>query len=111
VLTYAPGLAAIDAALFDRLQASHCVLIDGTFWVEDELPKLGIGQRSARMMGHLPLSGETGSLQQLAALTTSRKILVHINNTNPILIPDSPERQLVENQGVEVGYDGLMFRL
>lgn len=111
VLTYAPGLVAIEAALYDRLQASHCMLIDGTFWTEDELPKLGIGQRSARMMGHLPLSDKTGSLQQLATLSTPRKILVHINNTNPILIPDSLEQKFVKNQGVEVGHDGLMFRL
>jgi pyrroloquinoline quinone biosynthesis protein B len=111
VLTYAPGLVAIEAALYDRLQASHCMLIDGTFWTEDELPKLGIGQRSARIMGHLPLSDKTGSLQQLATLSTPRKILVHINNTNPILIPDSLEQKFVKNQGVEVGHDGLMFRL
>lgn len=111
VLTYAPGLAAIDDAMYRRLEASDCILIDGTFWTEDELPKLGIGTRSARMMGHLPLSGEAGSLRQLATLTTPRKILVHINNTNPILIPDSPERQLVEEQGIKVGYDELMFRL
>jgi pyrroloquinoline quinone biosynthesis protein B len=110
VLTYAPGLAAIDAALHHRFAASSCILIDGTFWTEDELPALGIGKRSAKMMGHLPLSGGAGSLQQLA-MTTPRKILVHINNTNPILLPDSSERQLVEAHGVEVGYDGLMFRL
>jgi pyrroloquinoline quinone biosynthesis protein B len=110
VLTYAPGLAAIDAALYHRFAGSDCILVDGTFWTDDELPALGIGTRSARMMGHLSLSGE-GSLQQLATLKTPRKILVHINNTNPILIPDSPERQAVKNQGVEIGYDGLMFRL
>ena len=111
VLTYAPGLAAIDAALHHRFAVSNCILIDGTFWTEDELPTLGIGTRSARMMGHLPLSGDAGSLQQLATLTKPRKILVHINNTNPILLLDSPEQRIVAEQGVEVGCDGLMFRL
>jgi pyrroloquinoline quinone biosynthesis protein B len=111
VLTYAPGLAAIDTTLHHRFSASDCILIDGTFWLNDELPALGVGSRSALQMGHLPLSGETGSLKYLAQLATPRKILVHINNTNPILIPDSPQRQLVERQGVEIGYDGLTVTL
>mgnify|MGYP002777133607 CR=1 FL=1 len=111
VFTYAPGLAAMDQAMRHRLESSDCFLVDGTFWTNDELPKLGIGTRSALQMGHLPLSGEAGSLNQLAQLKTPRKILVHINNTNPILIPDSSERQIVESQGIEIGYDGLMFKL
>lgn len=110
-LTYAPGLAAIDETMQHRLNASDCILIDGTFWTNDELPALGVGSRSARQMGHLPLSGEGGSLEELARLTTPRKILVHINNTNPILIPNSSERQAVGSQGVEIGWDGLMFEL
>jgi pyrroloquinoline quinone biosynthesis protein B len=110
-LTYAPGLGAIDEAMQHRFNASDCILIDGTFWTNDELPALGVGSRSALQMGHLPLSGEGGSLQELARLTTPRKILVHINNTNPILIPDSSQRQAVGSQGVEIGCDGLMFEL
>jgi pyrroloquinoline quinone biosynthesis protein B len=110
-LTYAPGLAEIDEAMQHRFNASDCIAIDGTFWTNDELPALGVGARSALQMGHLPLSGERGSLQQLEGLTKPRKILVHINNTNPILIPNSPERQAVESQGVEIGCDGLMFAL
>jgi pyrroloquinoline quinone biosynthesis protein B len=111
ILTYAPGLASIDEAMQRRLNASDCILIDGTFWTNDELPALGIGSRSALQMGHLPLSGEEGSLKKLAQTTTPRKILVHINNTNPILIPDSSERQIVESKGIEIGDDGLMFTL
>ena len=111
VLTYAPGLGAIDKSLQRRFEASDCILIDGTFWTNDELPALGIGGRSALQMGHLPLSGVGGSLEQLAQLKTPRQILVHINNTNPILIPDSFERQTVESQGIEIGWDGLMFTL
>lgn len=111
VLTYAPGLAAIDDTMQQRFESSDCILIDGTFWTNDELPAMGVGTRSALQMGHLPLSGEEGSLSKLAQLSTSRKILVHINNTNPIHIPDSPERKTVEDQGIEIGYDGLMFTL
>jgi pyrroloquinoline quinone biosynthesis protein B len=111
VITYTPGLAVIDEAMRSRFEASDCILVDGTFWTNDELPALGIGSRTALQMGHLPLSGEDGSLKQLAKLSTSRKILVHINNTNPILLTNSPERQLVETAGVEVGYDGLTLKL
>ncbi|MBE9010898.1 pyrroloquinoline quinone biosynthesis protein PqqB [Pseudanabaenaceae cyanobacterium LEGE 13415] len=111
VLTYAPGLAAIDQSLQHRFEASDCILIDGTFWTNDELPAMGVGTRSALQMGHLPLSGADGSLKTLESLSTPRKILIHINNTNPIHIPDSPERRMVEAQGVEIGYDGLMFTL
>jgi pyrroloquinoline quinone biosynthesis protein B len=109
VLTYAPGLAAIDQSLRDRLEASDWILIDGTFWTQDELPALGIGSRSALQMGHLPLSGAGGSLEQLAELKTPHKVLVHINNTNPILLPDSLERQTVIRQGIEIGTDGMTF--
>jgi pyrroloquinoline quinone biosynthesis protein B len=111
ILTYAPGLADIDSNLYQRFERSDCILIDGTFWTDDELPAQGFSQRSALQMGHLPLSGKSGSLQQLSQLTKPRQILVHINNTNPILLPDSWQRQAVKQQGVEVGYDGLMFQL
>lgn len=110
-LTYAPGMGSINTELRKRFENSDCILIDGTFWTNDELPKLGIGTRTAKAMGHLPLSGNGGSLSQLANITTPRKILVHINNTNPILIPNSHERQVVENNGVEIGYDGLTIKL
>jgi len=111
VLTYTPGLAAIDQTMQHRFEASDCILVDGTFWTNDELPAMGVGTRSALQMGHLPLSGEDGSLKKLERLSKPRKILVHINNTNPIHIPDSPERRTVEAQNVEIGYDGLMFTL
>lgn len=111
VLTYAPGLAAIDQTMQQRFESSDCILIDGTFWTNDELPAMGVGTRSALQMGHLPLSGKEGSLSKLEPLTTPRKILVHINNTNPIHIPDSPERRSVQHQGIEIGYDGLTLTL
>ena len=111
ILTYVPGLARIDDGVLARFAASDLVLVDGTFWRNDELEVLGISARSARDMGHLPLSGPGGTLEALARLERPRKALVHINNTNPILLEDSPERAAVVRAGVEVAYDGLEVEL
>ena len=111
VLTYVPGLARLDDDVIARFAASDVVLVDGTFWRNDELADLGITTRSARDMGHLPLSGPGGTLEALALLERPRKALVHINNTNPILLEDSPERAAVLRAGVEVAYDGLEVEL
>jgi pyrroloquinoline quinone biosynthesis protein B len=111
VATYVPGLASLDDDVVARFAASDLVLVDGTFWRDDELPRLGISDRSARDMGHVPLSGPGGSLEVLAALARPRTALVHINNTNPILLEDSAERQEVVRAGVEVAYDGLEVEL
>jgi pyrroloquinoline quinone biosynthesis protein B len=107
VVTYVPGLARLDDAVLSRLASSDLVLVDGTFWRDDELARLGISQRTAHDMGHVPLSGQGGTLEALARLKRPRKALVHINNTNPILLEDSPERDAVVQAGVEVAYDGL----
>lgn len=107
VVTYTPGLAELDNKVLERFESSDCILVDGTFWSDQELLDLGIGARTARAMGHIPLSGSNGSLESLAKLSRPRKILIHINNSNPILIPDSAERQIIEAAGIEVGYDGL----
>jgi pyrroloquinoline quinone biosynthesis protein B len=111
VATYVPGLARLDDAVLSRFAASDLVLVDGTFWRDDELGRLGISARSAREMGHVPLSGPGGTLEALAGLQRPRKALVHINNTNPILLEDSPEREAVLRAGVEVAYDGLEVQL
>jgi len=107
VLTYVPGLARLDDDVLGRMAASDVVLVDGTFWRDDELARLGISDRTARQMGHVPLSGDDGSLRALAALERPRVVLVHINNTNPILLERSPERETVLRAGVEIGDDGL----
>jgi pyrroloquinoline quinone biosynthesis protein B len=107
VVTYVPGLARLDEGVLTRFATSDLVLVDGTFWRDDELARLGISTRSARDMGHLPLSGAGGTLEALARLEGPRKVLVHINNTNPILLDDSSEREAVHRAGVEVAYDGL----
>jgi pyrroloquinoline quinone biosynthesis protein B len=111
VVTYVPGLARLEDGVLSRFAASDLVLVDGTFWRDDELGRLGISARTAREMGHVPLSGPGGTLEALAGLQRPRKALVHINNTNPILFEDSPEREAVLRAGVEVAYDGLEVQL
>jgi pyrroloquinoline quinone biosynthesis protein B len=111
VLTYVPGLARLDDDVLGRLAASDVVLVDGTFWRDDELARLGISDRTASDMGHVPLSGPDGTLAALAALGRPRRILVHINNTNPVLLERSPERDAVVRAGVEVADDGLELEL
>jgi pyrroloquinoline quinone biosynthesis protein B len=111
VVTYVPGLARLDDGVLSRFATSDLILVDGTFWRDDELARHGISARSARDMGHLPLSGPDGTLALLARLKRPRKALVHINNTNPIVLEDSPEHDAVLRAGVEVAYDGLEIEL
>jgi pyrroloquinoline quinone biosynthesis protein B len=108
---YAPAVAELDDAMLERLGGSDVALIDGTFWSNDELPGQGVGTRTALDMGHLPLSGPEGTLERLRHLGGPRKILVHINNSNPVLLEDSPERRAVEDAGFEVAYDGMVIDL
>jgi pyrroloquinoline quinone biosynthesis protein B len=110
-LVYVPGVAALDSEVLIRLQEADAVLVDGTFWSDDEMQLVSAGNSSARIMGHLPVGPEDGSLATMASLPASRKIYVHMNNTNPMLRDDSPERRLVEKAGAEVGWDGLEFTL
>ena len=111
VATYVPGLARLDDSVVARFAASDLVLVDGTFWRHDELARLGISDRTAADMGHVPLSGPGGTLEVLAGLERPRTVLIHINNTNPILLEDSPEREEVVRAGIEVAYDGLEVEL
>jgi len=104
----APAVLEISCELSEAMEAAEAILFDGTFWSEDELKWFRASARSAREMGHLPIQK---SLPVLAALPARRKIYTHINNTNPILQPDSWQRKEVEAAGVLVGYDGLEFQL
>jgi pyrroloquinoline quinone biosynthesis protein B len=108
---FVPGCGGLDRALLNRLAGADLLLFDGTFWTDDELIGLGIGDRTARQMDHLPVSGPGGSLEQLAALPAGHKVYTHINNTNPMLIEDSPQRLEVERLGLAVGADGMRFTL
>lgn len=106
-LYYAPGLGEIEPHVRAAMEAADCLLVDGTFWREDEMHHAGICDKQAREMGHLPQSGDGGMLEVLNTLPAARKVLIHINNTNPILDEDSPQRQTLTAAGVEVAYDGL----
>jgi pyrroloquinoline quinone biosynthesis protein B len=107
-LVYAPGLAAVDNRLWEAMQGAACVMVDGTFWTDDEMLRLGISRKRARDIGHLPQSGAGGMLEWLARLPQStRKILIHINNTNPILDEDSAESAHLREAAVETAWDGM----
>ena len=108
---FVPGCGALDSALVERLGATELLLFDGTFWTDDELVNLGISDRSARDMDHLPVSGDSGSLARLSALARPQKVFTHINNTNPMLLEDSPERATLERAGFAVGSDGMSFEV
>lgn len=109
---YAPGLAAISAQLNEALHASQCVLVDGTFWRDDEMIAAGVSSKRASELGHLPQSGAGGMIEILAGLPRSaRRILIHVNNTNPILDEQSAERAVLTDAGIEVACDGLEIRL
>ena len=108
---FVPGCGGLDANLLARLGDVSLLLFDGTFWTDDELIRLGIGDRTARQMDHLPVSGPGGSLAQLRQLRTPHRVYTHINNTNPMLIEDSPERAEVERAGLVVGMDGMRFEV
>jgi pyrroloquinoline quinone biosynthesis protein B len=110
-LVYVPGAQQLTASVREQLQDCACLLFDGTCWQDDELVGLGIANKTSREMGHLPIGDADGSLKQLAPLAIGRKVYVHINNTNPILIEDSPERRIVEEHGLEVAVDGLELEI
>lgn len=106
-LFYAPGLGQIESHVFSLMAAADCLLVDGTFWTEDELERAGISKKRAAEMGHLPQFGQGGMISLIAPLAKPRKILIHINNTNPILDEESPERAQLEAVGIEVAFDGM----
>lgn len=110
-LYYAPGLGEIEPQVSAAMQSADCVMVDGTFWVDDEMCLQGISHKKAREIGHLPQSGVGGMIEVLTALGDTRKILIHINNTNPILDEDSAERKILDAAGIEVSYDGLEIDL
>jgi pyrroloquinoline quinone biosynthesis protein B len=111
-LFYAPGLGEIDDRVFEAMCEADLVLVDGTFWTDDEMITLGLSRKTARSMGHLPQSGPGGMIEWLARLPArTRRALIHINNTNPILDEDSPQRAQLERAGILVCHDGLTLTL
>jgi pyrroloquinoline quinone biosynthesis protein B len=110
-LVWAPSVTGPTPALEAILREADCVLFDGTFWSSQELAESGAGERRAEEMGHWPIGGPDGSLAFLAQLKDTRRIFIHVNNTNPILLDDSAERAAVVAAGVEVAHDGLELTL
>ena len=111
-LFYAPGLGEIAPAVFDAMGGADAVLVDGTFWTDDEMPCLGLSSKTARDIGHLPQSGPGGMIEWLSRLPArTRKLLIHVNNTNPILDEASAERAALARAGVEVCEDGMQIDL
>ncbi len=111
VLAYVPTAGAVDDAVRRTAREADLLLFDGTFWSDDELRAAGVEAPSAREMGHLPMGGPGGSLALLPGIGAKQTVLVHINNTNPILAPGSPERAQVEAAGIVVGEDSMEFEL
>jgi pyrroloquinoline quinone biosynthesis protein B len=109
-IAYVPGAAALPTALRRRLAGADVVLFDATLFTDDEMIATGTGEKTGRRMGHMPLDGEGGTLAALTGLP-GRRILTHINNTNPILIEGSPQRRQVEAAGFEVAEDGMEIAL
>ena len=111
-LFYAPGLGQMEPHVWAAMQASDCVLVDGTLWTDDEMIALGASKKTSRSMGHLPQTGPDGMIEWLDKLPNQvRKVLIHINNTNPILDEQSPQRQTLTAHGIEVAYDGMEITL
>ncbi len=108
---YIPGCAEVTPRLQKRLQNAALLFFDGTTYTDDEMVQLGLSNKTAWRMGHVAMSGENGSMRRLADLGIGRKIYVHINNTNPVLIEDSAERAKVEAAGWDVSDDGLEVML
>jgi pyrroloquinoline quinone biosynthesis protein B len=109
-LVFIPGAAKLTPVIAERLRDADVVLFDGTLFTDDEMIAAGAGTKTGRRMGHMPVGGSDGTLAALASLAR-RRILIHINNTNPILIEGSPQRRAVEAAGFEVAEDGLRIEL
>ncbi|MBK6659817.1 MAG: pyrroloquinoline quinone biosynthesis protein PqqB [Proteobacteria bacterium] len=106
---YVPGCAYMTDALASRLRGAPLVFFDGTLFRDDEMIRDGVGVKTGARMGHMSVSGEDGTIAAFAGLDVKRKVFIHINTTNPILIADTPERAVVTAAGWEVAYDGMQL--
>lgn len=110
-LVVIPDAAVIDGVIRKQMSDADLILFDGTFYDEIEMQTAGAGEARASEMGHVPVDGADGSLKTLATLTQVQRVYIHVNNTNPMLLDDSPQRAVVEAAGVRVGYDGMEFEI
>jgi len=110
-LHYIPGCAMMTPALRERLAGAACVMFDGTLFTDDEMIRMGAGPKTGRRMGHMPMTGAGSTLEAFAKIPVGRRIFIHINNTNPALLADSPERAQLSAAGWEVAEDGMEIHL
>ncbi|HEV2677441.1 MAG TPA: pyrroloquinoline quinone biosynthesis protein PqqB [Aliidongia sp.] len=110
-LFFIPGCAAMTEALCRRLSGADLVFFDGTLWTDDEMIRAGLGAKTGARMGHMSIDGPAGTIAAFRSLDIGRKILIHINNSNPVLLDDSPERALAEAAGWDVAHDGMEVTL
>jgi len=110
-LFYAPGLGVAEDHVLEYMRNADCILVDGTVWTDDEMSHEGISDKRAQEMGHLDQSSKGGIMDILNSMERPRKILIHINNTNPILNEESPQRAILNKAGIELAYDGLDIEL
>jgi pyrroloquinoline quinone biosynthesis protein B len=108
---YIPGCASMPPDLARRLSGAELVVFDGTTWTDDEMIVAGFSEKTASRMGHMAMSGPEGTMAAFAPLGVKRRVFVHINNTNPVLAADTPERREAEHQGWEIGFDGMEMSL
>lgn len=110
-LFYIPGCAAVTPALADRLRGADTVMFDATLWQDDEMIRAGLGPKTGQRMGHMSVSGPAGTIAAFAELGVRHKVLLHINNSNPLLLDNSPERAQAEAAGWHVAHDGMQVTL
>jgi pyrroloquinoline quinone biosynthesis protein B len=113
-LFYAPGLAEVGERELQWMCSADCLMVDGSFWEEGEMQRAGLSGKSASEMGHLPQSGSAaraGMVEVMQITPARRKVLIHINNSNPILEEGSEQRRVLESHGIEVAYDGMQITL
>ncbi|WP_088344048.1 MULTISPECIES: pyrroloquinoline quinone biosynthesis protein PqqB [Rhodomicrobium] len=110
-MCYVPGCASVDERLLLKFAGASALFFDGTLYTDDEMIALGLSQKTGRRMGHLSISGEDGSIAQLASLDVGRRIFIHLNNSNPVLREDSPERRATEAAGWDIAEDGMEIAL
>lgn len=110
-LYYIPGCATVDEALLSRVRGASCLLFDGTVFTDTEMPDQGVGEKTGRRMGHIPITGDGGSLFAFDSAGIGRKIYIHINTTNSMLEPGSEAEKIVKDAGWDIAYDGMTLTL
>ena len=110
-LVYLANCARLDDAMCQRVAGADLLFLDGTLWHDDEMIAQGAGAKTGQRMGHISMSGPDGAIARLRDVEVGRRVFIHVNNTNPALLADSPERALLERAGWEVAFDGMELRL